>query len=315
MQDKPKLLIVNEFHSETIAELDSLYETHHLWEHSDQDKRKLIKTLEGNCKAAATGSWFFDDTVYQLNALKIIACFGVGVDVINFEVTNKRQIKVTNTPDVLNDAVADVAIALILATTRNITKADSFVRRRDWEKGPFPFGTGLAGKTLGIIGLGRIGEEVVHRALPFKLKIAYHNRSPKNLPYSYYPTINELAANSDILLCMLPGGGQTENIIDENVFESLGPSGIFINIGRGSSVDEHALVNALTNNQIAAAGLDVYTTEPIVPEPLLNLENVVLLPHIGSATMETRREMGNSVIKNLQAFFEDTPLLTEVSKS
>ena len=168
---------------------------------------------------------------------------------------------------------------------------------------------------FGIIGLGRIGEEIAHRALPLKLKIAYHNRSPKNLPYSYYPSINELAANSDILLCALPGGESTDNIIDKKVFESLGPSGTFINVGRGSTVDEQALIEVLTNKQIAGAGLDVYANEPFVPEPLLKMDNVVLLPHIGSGTVETRREMSKLVIENLQAYFDNRPLPTEFNKA
>ncbi|MCH7816766.1 MAG: hypothetical protein IIC60_09390 [Proteobacteria bacterium] len=173
----------------------------------------------------------------------------------------------------------------------------------------------MADKTLGIIDLGRIGEAVVHRALPFKLKIAYHNRSPKNLPYRYYSSINELAENSDILLCMLPGGDETRGIINEPVFQYPGPDGIFINVGRGSSVDDQALISALTANKIAGAGLDVYASEPLVPAPLLDLDNVILLPHVGSAIVETRREMGNLVIKNLESYFENGLLLTEVHQS
>lgn len=315
MSDKPHLLIVIDFHSETVAKLDSLYQTHHLWEQSDEGKLEMIESLQGKCQTVATGSWYCDDLVYQLDSLKLISCFGVGVDTIDFEVTSRRNIKVTNTPDILNDAVADIAIALVLATTRRIPQADSFVRNKDWIQGPFPLAQSLAGKTLGIIGLGRIGEAIVHRALPFKLKIAYHNRSPKNLPYSYYPSIIELAAVSDILLCALPGGEATQGLIGDSVFEALGSNGIFINVGRGSSVDEAALVNALEDGTIAGAGLDVYANEPFVPEPLLDMENVVLLPHIGTSTVETRREMGLLVMKNLAAFFTNSPLLTEVNQS
>lgn len=314
MPGKQNLLLVNEFHADTITKLDSLYHTHHLWKYSDSEQLDLLDDLQGKCRAAATGSWACDQLIYKLNSLELISCFGVGVDAIDFKETSSRGIRVTNTPDVLNDSVADIALALILATTRNIVAADKFVRSGDWLKGPLAFGNGLADKTLGIIGLGRIGEEIVQRALPFKLKIAYHNRNRKNLAYTYYPSIAELAANSDILLCMLPGGEQTQNLIDAEIFRNLGPDGVFINVGRGSSVDEEALVDALQSGQIFAAGLDVYAREPNVPEALLSIENVVLLPHIGSATIETREAMGNLLVKNLEAFFSNTPLLTEVNQ-
>jgi len=312
MIDKPNLIITSEFHAETVAKLDMLYNTHHLWKYSGLEKLELLKSLGGSCQAIATASWINDDSIYQLNSLKLIACFGVGVDAIDFALAESRKIRVSNTPDVLNDSVADIALSLILATSRNIVNADSFVRKQGWHNGPFPFRHSLKGKTLGIIGLGRIGEAIVERALPFKLKIAYHNRSRKDLPYRYYSSIAELATNSDILLCMLPGGEKTRNVIDEAVFEALGQEGIFINVGRGTSVDESALARALKSKQIAGAGLDVYANEPCVPEALIEEENIVLLPHIGSSVFETRTEMGNLLIKNLEAFFANRPLISEV---
>lgn len=312
MTNRHKLLIVNNFHPDTVARLDTLYDTVHFWETADADKPALLESLNGVCHAAASASWFCDDRIYQLASLQMLACFGVGVDAINFRETNAKQIKVTNTPDVLNDAVADLAIALILATARNMINADRFVRAKQWPNGPFPFGQSLADKTLGIIGLGRIGEAIVERALPFKLKIAYHNRTPKPVPHTYYPSINALAANSDYLLNMLPGGAGTAKIIDRDVFKHLGADGVFINVGRGTSVDEQALIEALASGQIAGAGLDVYANEPNVPEALLKLDNVVLMPHIGSGTVQTRREMGNVVMRNLEAWFSNKPLLTQV---
>jgi hydroxypyruvate reductase len=313
MSPRPTVLLVNDFHPETIQKLDEKFQAHHLWKLSSDEKKQLIQELQGKCEAIATASWMVDDVIYELDSLKIISCFGVGVDGVNFKVTRSRNIRVSNTPDVLNDAVADIAIALVLATTRNIVNADRFVREKQWSQGPFPFGMGLADKTLGIVGCGRIGEEIASRALTFGLKIAYHNRSPKDLPYSYHSSIADLAEASDILLCMLPGGEGTRNAINADIFKKLGPSGIFINVGRGSSVDEVALASALQKQHIFAAGLDVYADEPNVPEALLELENVVLLPHIGSATVETRRAMGQLVIDNLDAYFSDKPLITEVS--
>lgn len=313
MAKKPNLLVTNYFHPESIEKLNEKYTTYHLWDYPESKKSQLIANLQGKCSAVATASWVCDSSIYELGSLEIISCFGVGVDAIDFDRTRSQNIRVTNTPDVLNDAVADIAIALMLSTTRNIVNADRFVRTGEWKKGPLQFGSSLSGKTLGIVGLGRIGEDIAKRALTFGLKIAYHNRSVKNLPFEYFQSISNLAENSDILMCMLPGGEKTRNLINADVFEKLGSNGVFINIGRGSSVDEIALVEALKNQKIQAAGLDVYADEPNVPEALLSMDNVVLLPHIGSATIETRREMGNLVIENLEAYFAGQPLLTEVT--
>lgn len=311
---KDIVLIVNEFHPETVALLDAHYSTHHLWKLSDEEQRELIESLDGSCRAVASASWNCNPLVYGMKSLEIISAFGVGVDGIDFDATARLGCKVTNTPDVLNDAVADLAMTLVLATTRNLVNADRFVRDGKWPAGPFPFGNGLDGKTLGIIGLGRIGEAIAERAKPFKLQVAYHNRKPKpELPYPYYDSIEALAAASDILLCMLPGGQATNNLINAEVFRQLGKDGIFINVGRGNSVDENALCDALRKGTIRAAGLDVYKNEPQVPDCLRQLDNVVLLPHIGSATVETRRAMGRLVIDNLAAFFAGSPLLTEVT--
>lgn len=311
---KPELLIVNEFHPETVARLDNDYTTHHWWATPESDRIALLESLNGRCTAAATASWVCDPAIYRLESLQLIAAFGVGVDGIDFEKTRSQQITVTNTPDVLNDAVADLALGLILATTRNLINADRFVRKNEWDNGPFPFGRGLAGKTLGIAGLGRIGEAIAKRATPFGMEIAYHNRHPKDLPYHYFDSLEALASNSDILLCMLPGGDETRDKINLEILTLLGSEGIFINVGRGSSVNEEDLVTALESGIIAAAGLDVYKSEPNVPDKLMRLDNVVLLPHIGSATVETRRAMGQLVIDNLAAFFSGNTLLTEVSQ-
>ena len=314
MSDKPALLIVNNFHSPTVVELDARYETHHLWRQSAAGKRELIAQLEGRCEAAASASWVCDEIVYELSSLRVLSCFGVGVDGIDFGRTRAGGIAVTNTPDVLNDAVADLAMALILATTRNIVNADRFVRAGKWLEGPFPFGAGLAGRTLGVLGLGRIGDAIVRRAEPFGLRFAYHNRRRKDdVSFPFFDTARELALHSDILLNVLPGGPETQGLVDLEVLDALGPAGIFINVGRGSSVNESALVQALRLGLIAGAGLDVYAAEPRAPEELMTMDNVVLLPHIGSATVETRAAMGKLVVDNLDAWFQTGKLLTEVT--
>lgn len=313
LPDKRDLLIVNEFHPETVSRLDELYQTHKLWLVPEAEQTAFIQSLEGRCQAAATASWDCNPLCYELDSLQLISAFGVGVDGIDFSRTAARSIRVTNTPNVLNDAVADLSVALVLATSRNLINADHHVRSGQWAEGPFPFGTGLAGKTLGIIGLGRIGEAIAERMLPFKLNIAYHNRNPKELPYQYYDSLDSLARASDFLLCMLPGGEATRELINAEVFKALGPTAVFINVGRGSTVDEEALADALESGDIAAAGLDVYAQEPYPNARLLELPNVVLLPHIGSATVETRRAMGELVMANLEAWFANEDLITEVS--
>ena len=312
---KQPLIIANNFHPATIEALDAAYETTHLWTLDEAGKKAKLAELEGHCVAAASASWATDPLLYTLDSLRVIACFGVGVDGIDFTETDRLNIRVTNTPGVLDDAVADIALGLIIACSRKFIRADAFVRKGQWKKGPLPLGQSLAGKTLGIAGLGRIGQEIANRAMGFKLNIAYHNRRLKDCDYTYCESLNELASHSDIVVNVLPGGPATRKILDASFFDCLGAEGTFINVGRGQSVDEAALVHALQNRTIAAAGLDVYDQEPGVPEALIALDNVVLLPHIGSATGETRTAMGDLVIGNLASFFADQTLVTEFFSS
>ena len=311
-EHRPTVLITQNFHPETIALLDEQYDTHNLWLLSDEEQRRLIEQVGPTCEAVASGSWATNPLIYTLPRLKLISCFGVGVDGINFDITQERGIQVTNTPDVLNDAVADLAMGLIVASSRNLLAADHFVRAGQWQQGPLPFSRNLTGKTLGIAGLGAIGEEVAVRARAFKMKVAYHNRRPKPVPYDYHESLTSLARHSDILLSVLPGGAETKQVLNADVFRALGPDGLFINVGRGSCVDENALVAALQQGIIAGAALDVFANEPHVPEELLGMPNVILVPHIGSSTTETRRAMGQLVLDNLAAYFNERPLLTPV---
>lgn len=315
MPAKQPLLIANRFHAPTIEALDARYDTVHLWELSDSEKKTVLASLEGRCVAAASASWATDPLLYTLDSLRLIACFGVGVDGIDFDRTEARGIRVTNTPGVLDDAVADIAIGLMIACARSLVSADAFVRSGDWRRGPFPLGHSLAGKTLGIAGLGRIGSEIADRARGFKLDIVYHNRSRKDCDYGYCESIEELAARSDIVINVLPGGAATRKLFGRSFFESLGAEGTFINVGRGQSVDESALVQALRAGTIAGAGLDVYDREPEVPDELLGLSNVVLLPHIGSATGETRGAMGDLVRANIESYLDNGGLVSEYLRS
>lgn len=251
--------------------------------------------------------------ISALPNLEIIATYSVGFDHIDRETAQKQAIKVTNTPKILAAETADTGMALLLAVSKRIAEADMYVRVGKWLNGDMPLGTSLAGKTIGIVGLGDIGSKVAKRCEGFEMTVIYHGRNEqKNKPYQYYADVTEMAKASDFLMLCCPGGPATANMIDAHVLDALGSAGILINIARGSVVDEPALVQALQNGTIAAAGLDVFSNEPHVPQEYISMDNVVLLPHIGSATLETRTKMGQLVIDNILAHFDGKPLLTEV---
>ena len=245
--------------------------------------------------------------------LEIISQYAVGTDNIDLPAAAARGIVVSNTPDVLTDDTADIAVSLVLALSRRIVEADAFVRVGKWGSGTMPLGTSPKGKTAGIVGLGRIGRAIAKRLVGFDMRVAYTGRAQKpDVSYAYYPDIAALADASDYLILSCSGGPETYQIVGEQVLKALGPRGYLVNVARGSVVDEEALLNALVNRQIAGAGLDVYAQEPTVPDAFKSMDNIVLLPHIGSATLETRTIMGEIVIANLQAHFAGRPLLTPV---
>ena len=253
------------------------------------------------------------DLIAQLPALEIISVMGVGYDGIDVAAAKARGVVVTHTPGVLNDDVADLAIALMLAWARQVARADRFVRAGQWPNGPLPLGRKVSGARLGIVGMGRIGQAIAHRATAFGMSIAYTARSAKaGLPHRYLPTPAALAAQSDFLVVITPGGAGTRKLIDAEVLAALGPRGCVINVARGSVIDEAALVAALQAGTIAGAALDVFENEPNVPQALREMDNVVLVPHIGSATAETRRAMADLAFANLNAKLTGRPLLTPV---
>jgi lactate dehydrogenase-like 2-hydroxyacid dehydrogenase len=249
----------------------------------------------------------------QLPALEIISVMGVGYDGVDVAAAKARGVVVTHTPNVLNDDVADLAIGLMLSASRQLPAADRFVRAGDWLRGPMPLARKMSGARLGLVGMGRIGQAIAHRAAAFGMPIAYTARSAKpELPYPYFPTAAALAAESDFLVVITPGGAGTRNLIDAQVLAALGSKGILVNVARGSVVDEAALIDALEQGVIAGAALDVFENEPQVPERLRALAHVVLVPHIGSATAQTRRAMADLAIANLEAHFARRPLLSPV---
>lgn len=250
----------------------------------------------------------------QLPDLKAIANFGVGYDNVDVEEASRRGIVVSNTPDVLTDAVADLAVALVLDVLRQVSAADRFVRRGEWAAGRrYPLTREVRGSVVGILGLGRIGEAVAVRLEPFGAKIAYHSRSPKDVPWAYHATPVALAEASDVLVVLTPGGADTKHLVDASVLDALGPDGYLVNVARGSVVDEDALVRALEEGRLAGAGLDVFADEPNVPAALLGRDDVVLLPHVGSATVQTREAMATLVLDNVASFLAKGELLTPVN--
>lgn len=250
----------------------------------------------------------------QLPKLQVICSLGVGYDSIDVQHAQQKGIPVSNTPDVLNDCVADLAWGLMLATARNIGHAERYARAGLWESGPgFPLATRVSRKKLGIVGLGRIGIAIAQRAAGFNMDIRYHNRRQRDdVSYGYEPELTKLATWADFLMIATVGGDSTRHLIGQKELEALGPQGILINISRGSVIDETALITALQQGTIQAAGLDVYESEPHIPVTLRSLDNVVILPHIASATQETRYDMANLVVQNLTAYFHEGKLLTPV---
>ena len=251
--------------------------------------------------------------ISALPRLEIIACFGVGVDGVDFGAARQRGIVVTNTPEVLNECVADLAMGLTVATIRRISLGDRFVRAGSWLKGPLPFTRKVGGKIMGILGYGRIGKAIAKRAEAFGMTIVYHGRhQQEGVAHKYYASLIEMARDCDVLVAICPGGAATRHIVNAEVLNALGPEGTLINVARGSVVDEQALVKALADGSLGAAGLDVFEAEPNVPEALFAMDNVVLQPHVASATHETRMAMGVLTADNLRAHFSGKPVLTPV---
>ncbi len=279
----------------------------------EQDDPEAFLDRHGRDFSAIAGYDVPEELIRALPNLKLIANFGVGYDGVDVAAARARGISVTNTPDVLNDAMAELAIGLMISLCRKIIPADRFVRQGGWRNGFFPLQRELRGATVGIVGLGRIGREIALRCQAMKMRVIYHGRSrQENVPYPYYDNLVEMAQEADWLVCVAPGGAQTFHLIGREVLDALGPQGFLLSMGRGTTVDEKVLVEKLLAGELAGAALDVFENEPDVPKELFALDNVVLSPHQGSATRQTRRAMGALVVANLEAFFAGEPLLSRV---
>ena len=310
---KTEILSVAPLYQPCMDRLEGEFTVHKLWQASDRDA--MLADVEPRVRGMQAGgaSIVPGSLIDSLPKLEIISVFGVGYDGIDVATAKARGITVTNTPDVLNDCVADLAMGLTLAAARRLSEGDRYVRAGKWLKAPMPLATRVSGKRLGIVGFGRIGQTIAKRASGFDMQIAYHSRRPvANSPFRHYPSLVELAKNSDFLIVITPGGKETFHLINEEVMRALGPKGILVNVARGSVVDEKALVKVLQEGALGGAGLDVFEEEPKVPEALFAMDNVVLAPHVGSATHETRTAMGNLCVDNLVLHFGGKPVLTRV---
>ena len=259
-----------------------------------------------------------DDALFAaFPKLQIVASFGVGYDHIDAKAAARRGIVVTHTPDVLTEEVADTAIGLLLNTVRELPQAERYVRAGKWPSGNFPLSRAtLRDRTVGMVGLGRIGIAIARRLEAFGAPVVYHTRQPRSdLGYRHYPRLVDMARDVDTLIVIVPGGAATKNMIDADVLAALGPSGIVINVARGSVIDEPALIAALRDGTILAAGLDVFAAEPQVPAELLAMDNVVLLPHVGSASEFTRAKMDQLLVDNIRAWAAGKPPLTPVPET
>jgi lactate dehydrogenase-like 2-hydroxyacid dehydrogenase len=277
------------------------------------ERDALLAKLGPNLRfLQTTGSHGADaKLINALPKLEIIACMGVGVDAVDLALAKKKGIAVTNTPDVLNDDVADLAIALMLMTARRLALSDRYVRDGRWLKGGQPLAMKASGKKLGILGLGRIGKAIAKRAAAFSMDISYFGRKKQDdVTYRYYPDLVQMARDVDFLVVICPGGAETKGIVNKQVIEALGPKGILVNVARGSVVDEPALVKALQEGKLGGAGLDVFADEPNAPKELFGMDQVVLAPHVGSATTETRTAMNDLVVANLRAHLKGQKLVT-----
>ncbi|TIT78071.1 MAG: 2-hydroxyacid dehydrogenase [Mesorhizobium sp.] len=306
------ILVPGQFNDHAIGRIDKAFRR--VW-----IERADPSLVTGEMRQAVRGIASFGGIsaamIDALPNLEIIANFGVGYDSVDARHAATRGVMVTNTPDVLTEEVADTTIGLLINTVRELYNAEKWLRDGDWvNRGNYPLSRlTLRGRRIGIFGMGRIGLAVAHRLEAFGLPIAYHNRRKvEGLSYEYHATLKGLAEAVDTLICIAPGGAATEKAINAEILSALGPNGVFVNIGRGSTVDEAALVAALDKGTIAAAGLDVFADEPNVPKALLDAPNASLLPHVGSASDHTRRAMADLCVDNLVSWFRERRPLTPV---
>jgi hydroxypyruvate reductase len=303
---KPEILVLTQIYEPTLAALQQEFIVHKMWTISDLDK------ISGEVRGVVTTGMFGCTRAHveALPRLEIIVCIGLTRGTVDLDAAKRRGIVVTQTVDFSWPHVADLAMGLLISVMRRIVVCDRFARSGRWRSEYPPVGTGLYGKRCGIVGLGRIGKAIARRAEAFDMSVGYHGPHRKDdASYAYHPDLEEMARESDCLFVTCPASRETHHLIGHRVLEALGPNGFLINVARGSVVDECALISALKAGRIAGAGLDVFANEPSIPAELVEMENVVLLPHIGTATRELREGRGAAILANLRAHFSGQPVL------
>jgi len=311
---KPDILVVSPYMPHVLDALEEEFTLHNLYGAEDQAER--LKEIAPKIRGLASTAFADCDRalIDALPNLEIISHLGVGYDTVDVGHALSRGIAVTHTPDVLNDEVANTTVLLLLSAARRFVEYDRYVREGRWEKeGNPPLTHGIAGRRVGIVGFGRIGKTIAEKLKAFHCEVVYHGRREQaDQPYRYYADLVEMARDSYALVVITPGGAETFHLISRQVMEAIGPEGVLVNVARGSVVDEKALIACLGEGKLGYAALDVFEEEPHVPEALRRMDNVVLQPHQGSATVETRRAMGDLVVDNLRSFFSGKPPLTPV---
>lgn len=309
---KPDVLMLGPMLPSCMEALDEAFSVHRLWEAADPEAK--LAELGPRIRGVATAKGIDRAVIERLPKLEIVSSFGVGYDSVDIETCRGRGVRVANTPDVLSDAVAELTIGLMLMLARRLLAADAHVRSGAWEReGNMALTGQLSGSRAGVLGLGRIGKEAARRLSAMKVEVGYHGRREQpDQPYRYYPTLMEMAREVDWLVVIAPATPLTLGCVTAEVMEALGPKGALVNVARGALVDEPALVEALESGRLGGAALDVFAAEPHVPERLRALPNVVLTPHVGSATERTRWAMGDLVVRNLKAHFAGAPLISPV---
>ncbi|NNJ76029.1 MAG: 2-hydroxyacid dehydrogenase [Anderseniella sp.] len=308
------ILLVSNMMPHIQEALEARHTLHRLYEADDKDA--FLASVADKIEGVATMGKADADLIDALPSLKIIASFGVGYDGVNAAHAASRNVIATNTPDVLNDDVANMAVTLVLTCSRRFSEWERFARAGRWEKeGDPPLARAINGRKVGILGLGRIGKDIARKLDVFGCVIGYHGRSKQaDQAYAFYDDLTDMARDCDFVIAICPGGDATKGIVNAQVLEALGPDGTFINVARGSVHDEDALIEALASGKLGYAGLDVFAAEPKIPEKLRALDNVTLQPHQGSATVETRRAMGDLVANNLLSFFDGKGAITPVAE-
>jgi lactate dehydrogenase-like 2-hydroxyacid dehydrogenase len=315
--EKAEILLIGATKPTIVGGLEPSFIVHKLIEAKDPEAflKEIAPRIRG-IAVAYTANKIDGAFMSRFPKLEIVASFGVGYDHVDAKWAGEHGIVVTNTPEVLNEEVADTALGLLLCTLREFPQAERYLRAGKWPKGGYPLTPTLQGRTVGVVGMGRIGKAIGRRLEAFGVSVVYHSRNPQSgVTYKYYPKLVDMARDVDTLMVIVPGGAATKNLINAEVLKALGPNGVLINMARGSVVDEPALIQALKDRTILSAGLDVFVNEPHVPQELIRMDHIVLFPHLGSASAATRQAMDQLVVDNLKAWFAGKAPLTPVPET